>query len=36
MEAATKAGIINGAGGGSFAPDKNSTRAEALTVLLRS
>ncbi|MFD0678407.1 MULTISPECIES: S-layer homology domain-containing protein [unclassified Paenibacillus] len=36
IEAATKAGIINGAGEGSFAPDKNSTRAEALTVLLRS
>ncbi|MCR8632153.1 S-layer homology domain-containing protein [Paenibacillus radicis (ex Xue et al. 2023)] len=36
IEAATKAGIINGTGEGSFAPDKNSTRAEALTVLLRS
>jgi hypothetical protein len=36
IESAAKAGIINGAGEGSFAPDKNSTRAEALTVLLRS
>lgn len=36
IEAAAKAGIINGVGEGSFAPDKNSTRAEALTVLLRS
>lgn len=36
IEAAAKAGIINGVGEGSFAPDKNSTRAEALTILLRS
>ncbi|MFH5183647.1 S-layer homology domain-containing protein [Paenibacillus sp. TAB 01] len=36
IEAAAKAGIINGQGEGSFAPDNNSTRAEALTVLLRS
>jgi exo-poly-alpha-galacturonosidase len=36
IEAAAKAGIINGLGEGSFAPGKNSTRAEALTVLLRS
>jgi len=36
LEAAAKAGVINGVGEGLFAPDKNSTRAEALTVLLRS
>lgn len=36
IEAAAKAGIINGEDEGSFAKDKSSTRAEALTVLLRS
>ncbi|WP_243735045.1 pectinesterase family protein [Paenibacillus turpanensis] len=36
IKAAAEAGIINGKGEGSFEPDQNSTRAEALTVLLRS
>ncbi|UJF32647.1 S-layer homology domain-containing protein [Paenibacillus hexagrammi] len=36
IEAAAEAGIINGEDEGSFAPDKSTTRAEALTVLLRS
>jgi lysophospholipase L1-like esterase/pectin methylesterase-like acyl-CoA thioesterase/chitodextrinase len=36
IEAAAKAGIINGADEGTFAPNQNSTRAEALTVLLRT
>jgi hypothetical protein len=36
IEKAAKAGIIKGKGEGYFAPDKNSTRAEALTIMLRS